>query len=62
MIRNNLAVGLLVAPVLLAASLPAHALFGDDEARKAILDLRDKVEAAQNAQVMLQGQIEQLRE
>lgn len=62
MIRNNLAVGLLVAPVLLAASLPAHALFGDDEARKAILDLREKVEAAQNAQVMLQGQIEQLRE
>ena len=34
----------------------------DDEARKAILDLREKVEAAQNAQLMLQNQIEALRE
>lgn len=60
--KTNLAASLLVAPMLLAASLPAHALFGDDEARKAILDLREKMEAAQNAQLMLQGQIDQLRE
>lgn len=53
---------LAAAPMLLAVSMPAHALFGDDEARKAILDLREKVQAVQNAQLMLQGQIDQLRE
>lgn len=40
----------LAAACLAAASLaplPAHALFGDDEARKAIIDLRAKVEALQ---------------
>lgn len=40
----------LAAACLAAASLapqPAHALFGDDEARKAIIDLRAKVEANQ---------------
>ena len=62
MISRNLAAGLLAAPMLLAVSLPAHALFGDDEARMAILELREKVEAGQNAQLMLQGQIEELRE
>jgi len=38
--------GALGAVALLAAgaSMPAHALFGDDEARKAILDLRSKVD------------------
>jgi tol-pal system protein YbgF len=40
----------LAAACLAAASLaplPAHALFGDDEARKAIIDLRTKFEAFQ---------------
>ena len=62
MMKKNLTAALVAAPLLFAASFPAHALFGDDEARKAILDLREKVEAAQNAQLMLQGQIEELRE
>ena len=62
MIKRNLTAAAAIVPLLLAASMPAHALFGDDEARKAILDLREKVEAAQNAQLMLQGQIDQLRE
>lgn len=35
---------LLAAVALLATAAPAHALFGDDEARKAILDLRKKVD------------------
>jgi tol-pal system protein YbgF len=35
---------------LLAAALPAHALFEDDEARKAILDLRAKVEQQRTEQ------------
>jgi len=30
-------------PLLLCLAAPAHALFGDEEARKAILDLRDQV-------------------
>ena len=30
-------------------TLPAHALFGDDEARKAIIELRDKVDANRQA-------------
>ena len=62
LIKKNWVASLVIAPVMLAASVPAHALFGDDEARKAILDLREKVEAAQNAQLMLQSQIEALRE
>ena len=62
LMKKNWVASLVIAPVMLAASLPAHALFGDDEARKAILDLREKVEAAQNAQLMLQNQIEALRE
>lgn len=33
----------------LLASMPAHALFGDDEARRAILDLRQRHDAAQAA-------------
>jgi tol-pal system protein YbgF len=40
-----------LAPLVLAASWPlqAHALFGDDEARKAIIELRQKVDANQQA-------------
>jgi tol-pal system protein YbgF len=40
-----------VAPLALALAWPlsAHALFGDDEARKAIIELRQKVDANQQA-------------
>lgn len=41
--RAATAAGLTLALALAAA--PAHALFGDDEARKAILDLRSRVDA-----------------
>ncbi len=58
--RGLLAMG--TAAAMLAAAAPAHALFGDDEARKAILELRQRVDALQNAQMQLVGQIEQLRE
>lgn len=40
---------LFAAAALLAAAAPAHALFGDDEARKAILDLRKKVDEQNQA-------------
>ena len=59
---QRLARPLLLAAAALAVSAPAHALFGDDDARRAILELRERMDAAQNAQVMLQGQIDQLRE
>ena len=48
--------------LLLGLTQPAWALFGDDEARKAILDLRERMEVVQNGQMLLQGQIDQLRE
>ena len=38
-----------LALALAAAAAPAHALFGDDEARKAILDLRGRVQEHQEA-------------
>lgn len=50
-----------VTLVALMASSAASA-FSDDEARKAILDLREKVVAGQNAQLQLATQIEQLSE
>jgi tol-pal system protein YbgF len=45
---NRLRAALRMALLALAATVaaPAHALFGDDEARKAILDLRQKVDQA----------------
>lgn len=46
---------------VLAISQNAFA-FADDDARKAILDLREKVSAGQNAQMQLAGQLDQLRE
>ena len=52
LIRLRSASGLLgVGTLALAALWPlqAHALFGDDEARKAILELRQKVDASQQA-------------
>ena len=50
------------AVVMVTASSPSWALFGDDEARKAILELREKTQTLQNAQMQLVGQIEALRE
>lgn len=47
--------GLALAGSLVA--LPAHALFGDDEARKAIVDLRGKVETMQQETVRRLEQI-----
>ena len=54
--------------LLLALALPAHALFGDDEARARIEALRletqarfDKLEAATRGQIELANQIEALR-
>lgn len=38
-----------VLGVAALAALPAHAIFGDDDARKAIIELRDKVEANRQA-------------
>lgn len=43
------AAALFVAAAALTAAAPAHALFGDDEARKAILDLRKKVDEQNQA-------------
>lgn len=54
--------GALAALALLAASLwplQAHALFGDDEARKAIIELRQKVEAQQKSNDAALARIEQ---
>ena len=50
--RLHSASGLLGACAMAVAALwplQAHALFGDDEARRAIIDLRQKVEASQKA-------------
>lgn len=50
--RMRFASGLLGSACLAAASLwplQAHALFGDDEARRAILELRQKVDAGEKA-------------
>lgn len=55
-------VALCMAAVLMTAASPAHALFGDDEARKAILDLRERTETTQNAQMQLATQLDALRE
>lgn len=48
MMRTALAQATL-ALALLAGTSPAHALFGDDEARKAILDLRGRVQEYQDS-------------
>lgn len=44
-----------LAVVLCLSAAPAHALFGDDEARRAILELRQRVDALQRQQ---QGQMQ----
>ncbi len=48
-VATRAAGALLAAAAALAAAAPAHALFGDDEARKAILDLRKKVDEQNQA-------------
>jgi len=78
-LRRNKTRPALSAVILLAALLPgmnAHALFSDDEARRAILEMRQRVENLQQAQqqrleeagaqsrralLELQGQIDTLR-
>ncbi|MFN3611549.1 tol-pal system protein YbgF [Tepidimonas sp.] len=47
--------------VLAAAALPAHALFSDDEARRAILDLRSRVEAQRQALEAAERQLQELQ-
>ncbi len=52
----------LMAPALALAlgtvSMPAHALFGDDEARRAILDLRQRLDAQQRQLHQQQGEMQ----
>ncbi len=50
------------AVMMVTAATPSWALFGDDEARKAILELREKTQTLQNAQMQLANQIDALRE
>lgn len=53
-------VALSFAVVLISVAGQAHALFGDDEARKAILELRAQVQSQQEAQLNLYSKIEKL--
>ena len=43
----------LLSTVLLSVNTSAWALFGDDEARKAILELRDQLKSQQEVQMSL---------
>src|SRR5690606_34594686 len=66
----------LLAALLVAASMPAHALFQDDGARKAIIELRTRVDQLANdfearlsrleqvshGQLQLQNQIDAMRQ
>ncbi len=47
--RAHRAAGVLLLALAAVGAPPAHALFGDDEARKAILDLRKKVDEQNQA-------------
>lgn len=49
-----------LSAVLLSTGTSAFALFGDDEARKAILELRDQLAAQQSTQMELYTKIEEL--
>ena len=46
----------------LLGSMPAHALFGDDEARRAILDLRQRHDALQAAQQKMGDELRRVSE
>jgi tol-pal system protein YbgF len=63
-IRSLLQAGLCAAAAL--AAMPSHALFGDDEARRAIIELREKVDAnrqaADAAQQRLQNELNRATE
>ena len=50
----------LLSTVLLSVNTSAWALFGDDEARKAILELRDQLKSQQEVQMSLYDRLEKL--
>ena len=50
----------LLGTVLLSVNPSAWALFGDDEARKAILELRDQLKSQQEVQMSLYDRLEKL--
>ena len=50
----------LLGTVLLSVNTSAWALFGDDEARKAILELRDQLKSQQEVQMSLYDRLEKL--
>ena len=57
--HQTAALAAVVFVALTTYSFPAAAIFEDNEARKAILDLRSQVSAGQQAQIDLQNQLEQ---
>lgn len=60
-IKQKFLTAAFLGAVLAGLSTPSFALFGDDEARKAILELREKAQTMQNAQMQLVREIEMLR-
>ena len=60
-IKQKFLTAAFLGAVLTGLSTPSFALFGDDEARKAILELREKAQTMQNAQMQLVREIEMLR-
>ena len=52
----------LLSTVLLSVNTSAWALFGDDEARKAILELRDQLKSQQEVQMSLYDRLEKADE
>ncbi len=61
MIKLSRALFAVTAAVVFFSVCGTSSAFSDDEARRAILELRQKLSVAQNAQLELLGQIEQLR-
>ncbi|WP_367068624.1 tol-pal system protein YbgF [Oryzisolibacter sp. LB2S] len=49
LLQHSRALGAAVFAVAATWSMPSHALFGDDEARRAILELRQRVDSLQQA-------------
>ena len=60
-IKQKFLTAAFLGAILAGLSTPSFALFGDDEARKAILELREKAQTMQNAQMQLVREIEMLR-
>lgn len=50
----------IISFILALTATPANALFGDDEARKAILELREQFKSQQEMQMKLYDRVEQL--